>query len=95
VSFRFRDWNPDAKAAIKMGVEISYLSRTNEVACPQLGLTSRLISPTMRSTGNFDGFTPSSGGSSSSGQASGTGSASRPSGQSRPSGSSGGQKPKS
>ncbi len=95
VSFRFRDWNPDAKAAIKMGVEISYLSRTNEVACPQLGLTSRLISPTMRSTGNFDGLTPSSGGSSSSGQASGTGSASRPSGQSRPSGSSGGQKPKS
>jgi hypothetical protein len=40
-SFRFRDWNPDVRTAIRLGVEISYLSRTNEVACPQLGVYSR------------------------------------------------------
>ncbi len=39
-SFRFRDWNPDIRTALKLGVDISYSSRTNEIRCPQLGLSS-------------------------------------------------------
>jgi hypothetical protein len=88
-AFRFRDWNPDVKAAVKLGVEIRYSSRTNEVACPQLGLTSHQISPSMHSPGTFGGFIPSGGASSSSGHASSTGSASSSSGHSHSSGSSG------
>jgi uncharacterized membrane protein YgcG len=40
-SFRFRDWNPDVRIALQLGVEISYSSRRNEIRCPQLGLSSR------------------------------------------------------
>lgn len=89
-AFRFRDWNPDVKAAVKLGVEIAYSSRTNEVACPQLGLTSHQISPSMRSQGSFGNFVPSGGASSSpsSGHASGTNPSSSSSGHSHSSGSS-------
>ncbi len=38
---RFRDWNPDVRAGVRMGVDILYSSRTNEVYSPQLGLRSR------------------------------------------------------
>ena len=40
---RFRDWNPDVKAARKAGVSISYSSRTNEVTCLELGMSSRSV----------------------------------------------------
>lgn len=43
VGFRFRDWNPDVKIAVRQGVAIRYDSRSNEVFCPQRGLTSRVI----------------------------------------------------
>ena len=39
-SFRFRDWNPDVRVAIWQGVDITYDSRRNELAAPQLGLHS-------------------------------------------------------
>jgi len=58
-SFRFRDWNPDIRTAIRLGVEIVYSSRTNEVACPQLGLTSRQVDPSAHALGTAGGFLPS------------------------------------
>ena len=42
-SRRFRDWNPDMKVARKAGVNITYSSRTNEVRCPELGMSSRSV----------------------------------------------------
>ncbi len=39
-SFRFRDWNPDVRVAVRLGVDITYSSRRNEIAAPQLGLHS-------------------------------------------------------
>ena len=89
LSFRFRDWNPDVRTAVRLGVEISYLSRTNEVACPQLGLSSRQISPAMRTMEGFGGSSPSGASSSSHGNTSAAGSASHSAGASRSSGSSG------
>jgi len=41
VSFRFRDWNPDVKIALREGVSIRYDSRSNQVICPQSGISSR------------------------------------------------------
>jgi hypothetical protein len=38
---RFRDWNPDVAYASRTGVTIRYSSRTNEVHCPDLGISSR------------------------------------------------------
>jgi hypothetical protein len=38
---RFRDWNPDVRIARSLGVRIDYSSATNEVRCPQLGISSR------------------------------------------------------
>ncbi|HUU51554.1 MAG TPA: DUF6600 domain-containing protein [Candidatus Heimdallarchaeota archaeon] len=40
---RFRDWNPDMAYARQNGVTIRYSSRTNEVHCPDLGISSRGI----------------------------------------------------
>jgi hypothetical protein len=93
-SFRFRDWNPDIKTAIKLGVEISYLSRSNEIACPQFGLTSRDINPAMLTHGTLGGYTSSGGSSSSSGSSPTGGSTSQSAGQSHSSGSSGSPKHK-
>lgn len=61
-SFRFRDWNPDVKTAVAMGVRIFYSSRTNEVTCPELGLASRAISLRTRVVGPSFGSFPASGG---------------------------------
>lgn len=70
--FRFRDWNPDVKTAIQMGVRISYSSRTNEVSCPELGLASRAISLRMRTAGpSFGGFPASTSSGGSGGESSG------------------------
>ncbi len=38
---RFRDWNPDIRVARRLGVRIDYSSRTNEVRCPELKISSR------------------------------------------------------
>jgi hypothetical protein len=42
-SSRFRDWNPDVKAARRSGVSIRYSSRSNEVRCPELNISSRHV----------------------------------------------------
>jgi len=42
-SARFRDWNPDIKVARRAGVSIQYSSRSNEVRCPELNLSSRHV----------------------------------------------------
>jgi Family of unknown function (DUF6600)/FecR protein len=92
-SFRFRDWNPDARAAIRLGVEISYRSRTNEVACPQLGLSSRDIRPSSHWSGGSANFGSSRGSSGESGRSSAAGSSSSM-GKNAPSGSSGSSRTK-
>jgi len=38
---RFRDWNPDLGVARRFGYSIQYLSRGNQVFCPELNLSSR------------------------------------------------------
>jgi len=43
-TMRIRDWNPDVSLAQKLGVSIRYLSRSNEISCPELNIRS-----------NFDG----------------------------------------
>jgi hypothetical protein len=43
---RFRDWNPDIKAARRSGVTIRYSSRSNEVKCPELNISSRHVAGT-------------------------------------------------
>lgn len=48
---RFRDWNPDVAFARRNGVTIRYSSRTNEVFCPDLGISSRGVIAT--SSGKF------------------------------------------
>ena len=93
-SFRFRDWNPDTRTAIRLGVEIAYSSRTNEIACPQLGLSSRNVHPSMRGLSSIGGFSPSRGSSSGSNAGSTTGSSSHATGHSHASGSSASQKGK-
>jgi hypothetical protein len=78
-STRFRDWNPDVRRALSMGVKISYSSRTNAVTCPELGLSSHTIG--LRSGHSGDGLGRGSWGSqatggSSTGASSGSGSSS-------------------
>ncbi len=69
---RFRDWNPDIKTASRLGVGISYSSRTNEVRCPQLGLSSTIASHGLRLTGHGVRGASGSGGGSFSGSSSGS-----------------------
>lgn len=40
---RFRDWNPDVRIARRVGVSIRYSSRSNEVRCPELNISSRNV----------------------------------------------------
>ncbi len=47
-SLRFRDWNPDIRTGIHLGVDIRYDSRRNEVVAPELGLRSGDVGPRMR-----------------------------------------------
>jgi len=73
-TMRFRDWNPDVKAAQKAGVSISYSSRTNEVCCRELGVSSRTVRqnrPGGRS-GHIGGGSSSGGGFSSGSSSSGS-----------------------
>jgi hypothetical protein len=43
-SVRFLDWNPDVNIARKVGISIRYSSRSNEVRCPELNMSSRQVS---------------------------------------------------
>jgi len=96
---RFRDWNPDVKAAQRAGVSIKYSSRTNEVFCPELRISSRNVlskgtgSSSRVRIGSSGVFSSSSSISSSSSGSSSTGtrsSVSRSSARSSSSGKSGG-----
>ncbi|UCC39187.1 MAG: FecR domain-containing protein [Candidatus Aminicenantes bacterium] len=97
-SLRFRDWNPDAKVALKAGVSIKYISRNNEIRCPELRISSRNgvvyrngISSRARLTSS--GGSNSGGGSGGGGSSSGSSSGAKSSGSSNSSsGSSGGSK---
>jgi hypothetical protein len=42
-SVRFRDWNPDVAVARRAGISIRYSSRSNEVRCPELDISSRHV----------------------------------------------------
>ena len=53
---RFRDWNPDVPYARRSGVTIRYSSRTNEVFCPELGISSRGIVATSTGKISVDSF---------------------------------------
>ncbi len=59
--FRFRDWNPDILIARKLGVRIEYSSRTNEVRCPEMRISSRDHNPGwIARPPNMEGIGPSS-----------------------------------
>ena len=62
VPVRFRDWNPDAIVARRAGVSLKYSSRSNQIECPELALTSSTV---RRSTNmvSLTGVSPSGGGS--------------------------------
>jgi len=85
-SLRFRDWNPDVGVARKAGVSIKYVSRTNEIRCPELRLSSRNVGS--RGYRGSRSFSSSRSGSSSGSGVSSSSSGSS-SGSSRSSGSSG------
>jgi hypothetical protein len=38
-----RDWNPDAGVARRAGISLNYSSKTNEIKCPELNLSSRTV----------------------------------------------------
>jgi hypothetical protein len=44
----FRDWNPDSRWAARNGYNIVYSSKNNEVVCPDLGITSKTMTPLQR-----------------------------------------------
>jgi uncharacterized membrane protein YgcG len=77
---RSRDWNPDLRAALKIGVDIQYSSRSNEVYCPQLGLSSGMIragggtTNFLSASGGYSGSSSSSGGDHSGGSSASSGS---------------------
>jgi len=48
---RFRDWNPDVEVARRAGISIRYSSRSNEVRCPELNISSRHVSGSRGYTG--------------------------------------------
>jgi len=76
---RFRDWNPDVRVALSQGLTISYSSLTNEVRCPQLGISSRDVAMQRASGGSYSsgsGYGAFDTGNSSSGTSSNTSSSS-------------------
>jgi hypothetical protein len=73
---RIHDWNPDARIARQLGVDIMYFSRLNQVYCPQLNISSSMVHsrPALTSgglAGHLDGGSSGSGGSAHSGSSSG------------------------
>ena len=82
---QFLDWNPDLKIARELGVRIEYSSRTNEIRCPELRLSSRdrergdngpVPGLTSRGVTYESGGSGASGGSSEGGRSAASGSAS-------------------
>ena len=82
---QFLDWNPDLKIARELGVRIEYSSRTNEIRCPELRLSSRdrergdngpVPGLTSRGVTYESGGSSASGGSSEGGRSAASGSAS-------------------
>jgi hypothetical protein len=97
-SVRFRDWNPDARVALRAGVSIKYISKNNEISCPELRMSSRngvvyrsgqATGARLTSSGGISSGSGSGGGSSSGSSSSGT---SGSAGSKNSSGSSGGSK---
>jgi hypothetical protein len=78
---RFRDWNPDTAVALRAGVSLKYFSRSNEIQCPELNLSSRSVGR-VRNLSTITGISASGGGSHSS-FADSSSSSSRSSGSSR------------
>jgi len=89
-SLRFRDWNPDLQTARRMGVEIIYSSRSNEIRCPQLGLSSIDVSVSRASLSSRGEFSPSSSRISSESLSSSGGAGAAPQGRIHSEGNSGG-----
>ncbi|MBA7669653.1 hypothetical protein ES703_77785 [subsurface metagenome] len=80
---RFRDWNPDVTVALRAGVSLKYSSRSNEIQCPELNLSSRSVRR-VRNLSTITGISASGGGSHSSfKESSSSSSSSRSSGSSR------------
>ncbi len=46
----YRDWNPDKSWSLRQGVNIHYSSKTNEVVCRELGLSSKKMTPVITHT---------------------------------------------
>jgi hypothetical protein len=69
-SMRIRDWNPDIPVAQRLGVNIRYLSQSNEISCPELNLRSSMSvnihrlgsSSVSASSGGGSGYMGASGG---------------------------------
>lgn len=87
ITTRVTDWNPDVRLGSRLGVNIRYSSRTNEVFCPELKLSSEMLGRGVLvergssrssggSTGVVSGGGSSSGGSMSTAGASSSGSSS-------------------
>jgi hypothetical protein len=56
-AMNFRDWNPDVHWALRTRNNVQYSSKTNEVVCPNLKLSSRSISAMQRAAiRNSDSF---------------------------------------
>jgi len=78
-STRVHDWNPDARISQRLGVNILYSSRMNQIYSPQLHLTSSMVgnSPILRASRSGSGDGSNSGGySASGGTSSGSGASS-------------------
>jgi len=58
----FRDWNPDSRVARQAGVSIQYVSRSNEIRCPELRLSSNTVHGS-HNMAVMTGISPSGGGS--------------------------------
>lgn len=83
-----RDWNPDAGVARRAGVSLKYSGKSNEISCPELGLSSRSVrrmrnmatmtrSSSSRGSGYYSGESRSSSSDSGSRSSSGSNSSSR------------------
>ena len=90
----YRDWNPDKAWSLHRGVKIHYSSKTNEVVCRALGLSSKKMTPSkmraLRRTGSNAFKSGGSSNSSGSGKNDGASSASSSRGSSSSKGRGGG-----
>ncbi|MCP5103084.1 MAG: FecR domain-containing protein [bacterium] len=84
----YRDWNPDKRWALHRGVKVLYSSKSNEVVCPRLGLSSKTITAAKRSALRGGGFSNGRRGTYSGGGSSGVSSSGTTSSGTRGSGSS-------